>query len=222
KAGIEKAFENIPDFIISDVMMPEMDGYQVCDKLKNDERTSHIPIILLTAKADAASRLAGLRRGADAYMAKPFNPEELHIHISMLLDNRRRMAIHFSKLLQSGTSLQPEDPAMPEAIQFEDAFVKKVNAIIEDHYTDEEFSLPQLCKNIGMSRSQLFRKMKAVADVAPSDLIRTYRLNVAKSLLEKQDLSVSEVTYKVGFKDPSYFSKLFQDEFGMLPNTIRK
>lgn len=222
KAGVEKALEEIPDFIISDVMMPEMDGFQVCNALKNDERTSHIPIILLTAKADAASRLAGLRRGADAYMAKPFNPEELHIHISMLLENRRRMAAHFSKLLQSGTSPVTEESNLPEVIQFEDAFMKKVHATIEDHYTDEYFSLPELCQLLVMSRSQLFRKMKAVADIAPSDLIRSYRLNKARTLLEQGDFTVAEVAYKVGFKDPSYFSKLFQEEFGVQPSAVIK
>lgn len=221
KAGVEKALEEIPDFIISDVMMPEMDGYQVCDKLKNDERTSHIPIILLTAKADAASRMVGLRRGADAYMAKPFSPEELHIHISMLLDNRRRMAAHYSKLLHNGTSHPSEVSVVPEAIQFEDAFMKKVNTIIEAHYKDENFSLPELSKEIGMSRSQLLRKLKAIADTNPSDLIRTYRLKKAKALLESGDVTVSEATYQTGFRDPSYFSKLFQEEFGILPRAVK-
>jgi signal transduction histidine kinase/DNA-binding response OmpR family regulator/ligand-binding sensor domain-containing protein len=222
KIGIEKALEHIPDFIISDVMMPEKDGYQVCDTLKNDERTSHIPIILLTAKADAASRIAGLRRGADAYLAKPFDVEELLVQISVLLDNRHRMANHFSKTLQVGQELPFEDISLPEEIHVEDAFVKKVKAIIETHYADEGFSLPELCLQIGMSRSQLFRKMKAVANVSPSDLIRSYRLNKAKALLENGDVTVAEVTYQVGFKDPSYFSKIFQDEFGIQPSRAIK
>ena len=221
KTGVEYAVEHIPDFIISDVMMPEMDGFQVCDTLKNDERTSHIPIILLTAKADAVSRLTGLRRGADAYIAKPFNPEELMLVISMLLENRRRMSAHFARELKTGMIEFHGDALIAEAIKVEDAFMKKVNAIMEDHYTDENFSLPQLCREIGMSRSQLFRKMKAVADIAPSDLIRSYRLNKAKTMLENGDVSVAEVTYQVGFKDPSYFSKLFQEEFGVMPSGMR-
>ncbi|HLF63724.1 MAG TPA: ATP-binding protein, partial [Saprospiraceae bacterium] len=222
KIGIEKALEHIPDFIISDVMMPEKDGYQVCDMLKNDERTSHIPIILLTAKADAASRMTGLRRGADAYLAKPFDVEELLVQITVLLDNRRRMAFHFSKALETGKVPIPKDPAITEAILIEDAFVSKVKSIIEANYTDENFTLPQLCQHIGMSRSQLFRKMKAVADTSPSDLIRSFRLNKAKALLENGDVTVAEATYQVGFKDPSYFSKIFQEEFGIQPSAISK
>jgi signal transduction histidine kinase/DNA-binding response OmpR family regulator len=222
KTGVEKALDQIPDFIISDVMMPAMDGFQVCDALKNDEHTSHIPIILLTAKADAASRLTGLRRGADAYMAKPFSPEELDLQISTLLENRKRMASYFSRALQSETLPITNGTTVPEEIQIEDAFIKKVKAIIELHYQDEQFALPQLCDAIGMSRSQLFRKMKAVADISPSDLIRSYRLRKAKALLEQGDITVAEVTYQVGFKDPSYFSKMFQEEFGMQPSTITK
>jgi DNA-binding response OmpR family regulator/anti-sigma regulatory factor (Ser/Thr protein kinase) len=221
KIGIEKALEDIPDLIVSDVMMPEKDGYEVCDILKNDERTSHIPIILLTAKADAASRMTGFKRGADAYLAKPFDPEELLVRIAMLLDNRRRMAAYFSKSLQIGKTITLNESSMTEDVQIEDAFVKKVKDIIEANYSKEEFSLPELCKEIGMSRSQLFRKMKAVTDTAPSDLIRSYRLIKAKEMLEKGDLSVAEVTYQVGFKDPSYFSKLFQEEFGVQPSTIK-
>src|SRR5205085_4402568 len=121
RIGIEKALEHIPDFILSDVMMPEKDGYQVCDTLKNDERTSHVPIILLTAKADAASRMSGLRRGADAYLSKPFNEEELLLQITVLLENRRRMAAHFSGALQTGTALSLNDPVLQEDIRIENA-----------------------------------------------------------------------------------------------------
>ncbi|HEX5113007.1 MAG TPA: ATP-binding protein, partial [Saprospiraceae bacterium] len=221
KTGVEKAMEQIPDFIISDVMMPVMDGFQVCDRLKNDEHTSHIPIILLTAKADAASRLTGLRRGADAYMAKPFSPEELDLQISTLLENRKRMANYFSRALYSENKPLTNGTPVPEEIQIEDAFIKKVKAIIELYYQDEQFALPQLCDEIGMSRSQLFRKMKAIADISPSDLIRTYRLQKAKALLEQGDITVAEVTYQVGFKDPSYFTKMFQEEFGVAPSQAK-
>jgi DNA-binding response OmpR family regulator len=222
KIGIEKALELVPDFIISDVMMPEKDGYQVCDTLKNDERTSHIPIILLTAKADAASRLAGFRRGADAYLAKPFNAEELLLQIRVLLDNRRRMARYFSKRLLAEQVIPIHDSLIAEDLAIEDTFITKVKGIIEANYTDENFSLPQLCLEIGMSRSQLFRKMKAVIDTSPSDLIRSYRLTRARVLLQNGDMTVAEVTYQVGFKDPSYFSKIFFEEFGILPGSIAK
>jgi CheY-like chemotaxis protein len=220
RIGIEKAIEYIPDFIISDVMMPEKDGYEVCDTLKNDERTSHIPLILLTAKADVASRMSGLRRGADAYLSKPFDAEELLLQISVLLENRRRMAAHFSGTLQAGVLLTPGGPDLREDIRIENAFLEKVNSIMGGHFSDDNFALPDLCHHLGMSHSQLYRKMKAVIDKNPSDFIRSYRLNKAKLLLERGDISVSEATYQSGFKDPSYFSKLFQEEFGIQPSSL--
>ena len=132
------------------------------------------------------------------------------------------MASHFSKALLNGKVLPINDTSISEDIQIEDAFVNKVKDIIEVNYTDENFSLPQLCLLIGMSRSQLFRKMKAVTDTSPSDLIRSYRLNKARALLQGGDVTVAEVTYQVGFRDPSYFSKIFQEEFGVVPSSVTK
>jgi len=215
-AGIEKALENVPDLIVSDVMMPVKDGFEVVETLKNDERTSHIPIILLTAKADVQSRLAGLRRGAEAYLSKPFHQEELLVTVANLLDIRKKLQ---SKYQQS--VLAPVELVANTADQ-EDSFLQKVRGIIEAHYRHEDFGLPQLCQKIGMSRSQLFRKMKALTDMAPSDLIRTHRLNKAKSLLESGAANVAEAAWQVGFKDPSYFSKLYQEEFGVAPSYSNK
>ena len=218
--GIEKAFENIPDLIISDVMMPEKDGYQVCETLKNDDRTSHIPIILLTAKADAGSKLTGLKRGADAYLTKPFDKEELLVRLKMLVERQKRMAAYFSKNLLGGTAAASNETE--EAIQVEDIFMQRLRQMVEDNYSDENFALPQLCQKIGMSRSQLFRKMQAVSDTSPADFIRSYRLNKAKTLLETTDLSVSEVTWKVGYKDLAHFSKSYLEAFGIPPSSSRK
>ncbi|MEL6357136.1 MAG: ATP-binding protein, partial [Bacteroidota bacterium] len=171
--GIEKALDNVPDIILSDVMMPGKDGFEVCDVLKNDERTSHIPLILLTAKADASSRIAGLKRGADAYLAKPFNREELSVRLAALLERQKRLVAHFSQ-----TAGGKSDEAMPkvieEAIQIEDAFITKVRQIVAENFADDGFALPQLCEKIGMSRSQLFRKMKALIATTPSAFIRQY------------------------------------------------
>jgi signal transduction histidine kinase/DNA-binding response OmpR family regulator len=222
KEGVEKAFDVIPDIIISDVMMPELDGFQVCDRLKQDERTSHIPILLLTAKVDAASRLQGLRRGADAYVAKPFDPKELILQIAVMLENRRRMASYFSKSITQPAQQHDAPASIAEDIQIEDVFMQKVRSVIAANYHNEDFSLPLLCRHLGMSRSQLFRKLRAIADTTPSDMIRTYRLQKAKALLEKGDISIAEVAYQVGFKAPSYFSKLFHDEFGVQPSEIAK
>ncbi len=216
KLGIEKALETIPDLIISDVMMPEKDGFEVCETLKNDERTSHIPLILLTAKSDNASKIAGLRRGADAYIAKPFDKEELLVRLEKLVERQSRLVAYFTREQQENTSTS----LPPEMLELEDVFIQKVKGILAKHYMDENFALPNLCQKIGMSRSQLFRKMKALVNTSPSQYIRNYRLNAAKTFLEQSDLNVSEVAWKVGFKDLSHFSKAFQDKYGILPSSI--
>ena len=209
--GIEKAIENIPDLIISDVMMPEKNGYEVCDTLKNDERTSHIPIILLTAKADASSKIAGLRRGADAYLSKPFDREELLVRLAKLVERQRRMVAYFS-------TRSPIPEVKKEDVQVEDEFIQKVQHLIERHYKDEDFGLPQLCQKIRMSRSQLYRKWKALTGASPSDFIRSYRLNKARDLLETSGLNVSEVAWEVGYKDVAHFSRSYQEAFGFPPS----
>ena len=218
QAGIEKALENVPDLIVSDVMMPFKDGFEVLDALKNDERTSHIPIVLLTAKADAQSRLTGLRRGADAYLSKPFHPEELSVTVENLLELRRKLQLKYQQnILAAEVALPTQVAADPE-----DAFLRQVRSIIEANYADDGFGLPHLCQKIGMSRSQLFRKMKALTDIAPSDLIRSHRLNKAKALLESGAINVTEAAWQTGFKDASYFSKLYQEEFGEMPSETSK
>lgn len=216
RIGIEMALEQVPDLIVSDVMMPEKDGFQVLDTLKNNELTSHIPIVLLTAKADAESRVAGLRRGADAYLSKPFDKKELLVTLQMMLENRRRMIAYFTA--KNLTAL----PSSEESIAIEDAFMQRVRQVVSENYEDENFALPQLCEAIGMSRSQLFRKMKALTDTPPSDFIRDFRMQQAKIFLETHQFSVKEVAYKVGFKDLSHFSKAFQDVFGILPSSLSK
>ena len=220
KTGIEKALNNIPDLIISDVMMPEKDGYEVCDTLKNDERTSHIPIILLTAKADSASKIAGLRRGADAYLPKPFDLEELLVRLEMLLERQKRMAVYFAK--KSETGAEAEMPEPQEAYDIEDVFISKVRQIIEANLADYDFAMPQLCQILSMSRSQLLRKMKALVGISPSDFIRLHRLQKAKTMLDTSDLTVSEVAYEVGYKDVSHFSRSFREMFGVSPSQNNK
>lgn len=215
RIGVDRALELIPDIIISDVMMPEMDGLQLCNALKNDERTSHVPIILLTAKADIQSKLAGLKRGADAYLSKPFDREELLIRLDRLMERQRRMAAYFS----DSNSAEDVDPALvPEEILIEDAFVRKLRGLVEEHYQDEQFSLPQLCELVNMSRSQLFRKLKALANISPSAFIRNHRLDAAKRLLQMGDLTIAEVAYAVGFKEPAHFTKVFRDAVGETPS----
>ncbi|MEM1327219.1 MAG: ATP-binding protein [Bacteroidota bacterium] len=219
KIGIEKAIESTPDLIISDVMMPEKDGYEVCDTLKNDERTSHIPIILLTAKADHASKIVGLSRGADAYLSKPFDKAELLIRLQKMAEKQRKLAAYF-KQGELAVAGAPDDLAAD--IQIEDTFMQKVREIVAEHYKNDRFGLAQLCQKVGMSRSQLYRKMKALIDTSPSDYIRQYRLEQAKLLLETSDLNISEVAWTVGFSSLTHFSRIFQERFGMSPSQVER
>ena len=212
--GIDTALDLVPDIIISDVMMPLKDGFEVVDTLKNDERTSHIPIILLTARVDAESRLAGLRRGADAYLTKPFNQEELLIRLENLLVIRKNLQARYH-------TPTPKEPSQEKSIQIEDEFIKKVKKIIEDHLHDEDFDVNRLCHKVGMSRSNLHRKIKTLTKRSTSHYIRAVRLHKARELLKDTGLNVSEVAYQVGFRDPRYFSRTFSEEFGRSPSELR-
>ena len=214
KEGIAKAIELIPDVIISDVMMPDTDGYQLCETIKKDERTSHIPVILLTAKADHASRITGLEHGADAYLAKPFHQKELLIQIRNLLSLRaeyqkRYAGTDFSKPMQA--------PANPE-----DAFIRKVRTLIATHLEDDDFDVALLCRLVHVSRAQLHRKLTALTGESTSHLIRTVQLDKARELLSNGQLSVSEVAYRAGFRTPAHFSRVFSESEGVAPSDYRK
>ncbi len=213
--GIVMAIETIPDLIISDVMMPEIHGYELCKTLKQDERTGHIPIILLTAKADSTSRLEGLESGADAYLAKPFDQEELLIRIRKLLELRRKLWENFS--INYWLTGQKD-----KYFQAEDSFLKKLLQTLEDHFSDQEFDIPQLCKALHTSRAQLYRKVKALTGKPVGHLLRSFRLQKARTLLETTDLSVSQVALETGFKHLTHFSRAFQEEFGVNPSETRK
>ena len=215
KQGIDRAFELIPDIIISDVMMPYKDGFEVCETLKNDHRTSHIPIILLTAKVDEEDRIKGLSRGADAYLPKPFNQKELFLRIKNLLSLKNKFQDRYKNLDQAEESAE-------EIIQYEDAFVKKLKATIEENLTNEKFNIARLCKLMGMSRSQLHLKIKALTDQSTSHFIRKVRLQKAKELLESGDFNITEVAFEVGFQSRSYFTTSFSEEFGFAPSKLIK
>lgn len=209
--GIEIALQQIPDLIVSDVMMPKKDGFELCTTLKEDERTSHIPIILLTAKSGVESRLEGLQRGADAYLAKPFDQRELYIRLERLAQLRQSLRDRY----QSFNPILEEEESNPFAQ--EDAFMNKLQSIITNKMKDAEFGISQLCTDMGMSRSQLHLKIKALTNRSTSHFIRAIRLHKAKELLGQATMNVTEVSYEVGFNDPAYFSKKFAEEFGVSP-----
>ena len=178
--GIDKALELVPDIILSDVMMPEKNGYELCNTLKTDVRTSHIPIILLTAKADAESKLSGLQKGADAYMSKPFNEEELLVRMQNLLELRRRLQSKYSAMEGLQATVNPAVPE-PEA-SLEDAFIGEVRQVIESHLDDYDLDVSKLCRAVGLSRTPLHNKLKALTGKSTTEYIRFVRLNKAKDL----------------------------------------
>lgn len=219
--GIDKAVETIPDLIISDVMMPEKNGFELCDELKKDERTSHIPIVLLTAKASTDSRLQGLKYGADAYLTKPFNPKELFIRLEKLHQLRLQLQARFRSLEPDTSNLTTKEP-VSELTQREVAFIEKLRIAIEANLSDENFGIVELCKVANMSRSQLHRKIKSLTNQPTSHFIRSVRLHQAKIFLKSGDLNVTEVAFEVGISNPAYFSRLFSKEFGMSPSEYLK
>lgn len=218
RAGIEKALQGSPDLIVSDVMMPEKDGLEVCDYLKNDLRSSHIPIVLLTAKADVESRIAGLRRGADAYLAKPFVQAELLAVLDNLLESRRKLHARYATLLAS----RPERPAPAPELALEDAFMQQLDAVIASRLSDPALSAELAGRAIGMSRSNLYAKLTALTGLSFNLYLRNLRLREAQRLLSEGRMNVSEVAYAVGFNDPRYFSRVFAEAFGMPPSEWSK
>ena len=207
KEGCSIAEEKIPDVIICDVMMPVKNGYEVCRQLKLDEKTNHIPIILLTAKVTQEEKIEGLMVGADDYITKPYHPTELSLKVQNLLEQNKR----FQNLLTISSSTQSvELLKTPQHV-----FLLKVHEIIEAHIADGLFGVEQLSKIIGLSRSQLFRKTKAISGKTPINLIRTIRLQKAKKMLQEGAGNATEVSYWVGFNNPNYFFKCFKNEFGI-------
>ena len=214
-AGLDKAIENIPDLIITDLMMPKMDGVEMCRKLKTDERTSHIPVLMLTAKASVEDRVEGLETGADAYVTKPFNIKELRVRVTKLIEQRKKLRERFSR----DVKLEPKDIAITSA---DEKFLNRAIGIIEEKMGDFEFDARTLQQEMTLSRSQLFRKLKALTDLSITEFIRTIRLKRGAKLLEQKFGNVAQVTYEVGFNNLSYFAKCFKELFGVSPSEYVK
>ena len=218
--GLEMAKANVPDIIVSDVMMPVMNGLEFCQRVKSDMVTNHIPVMLLTARALSQHQIEGYESGADAYITKPFSSELLMARIDNLLRNRHLLKDIWSTTLEKNTPKQEDN--MQEEVANEDAFVVKFKKVVEEHMANSDLGVEEIGNVMGLSRVQLYRKMKALTGCSPVDLLRKARLASARQYLLSSDLSVSEIAYKVGFSSPSYFTKCFKDEYGIVPGDTRK
>lgn len=214
-AGVDRAITIVPDLIVSDVLMPGRTGFELCDALKTDARTSHIPIILLTARSGMESKLEGLETGADAYLTKPFNVQELQVQVRNLIQLRGTIMEKFRQEFLT-------KPELVEAKSMDEEFLLRLKKVLSEFMSDESFSVEQLSREMGMSRTQLHRKLRALLDTSASEFIRNYRLDQAKQLLEQNAGSVGEIAYRVGFGSASYFTKCFTERFGVSPKVVRK
>ena len=222
--GLQKAREHVPALIISDIMMPVMSGLELCRHVKADTATSHIPIILLTAKSEDSQVAEGYKSGADSYITKPFSSAVLMARIDNIMQSRDRMRRLYARQTVStngGDATEPpttarnDDLARPSARDQE--FIARLHDVIQRHMVESEFSVEVMGSEVGLSRVQLYRKVKALTGLSPVELLRKSRLVKAEQLLRSKDMNISEAAYAVGFTSPSYFSKCFKDEFGMQP-----
>ncbi len=212
KIGLDRAIEKLPDIIITDVVMPEMDGIELCKAIKTNLKTSHIPLLMLTAKSMVEDKIKGIDSGADAYINKPFNMEILKSTLTQLISSRQ---ILFNKFY-TGISNKTKE----KTTSLDNQFIQKVLKYINAHLSDPNLSSESLEEEMFLSRSQLYRKLKALTGSSVNEFIRNVRLEKAKELLESKQFSISEVTFKVGFASPSYFTKCFKKRFGILPTEV--
>jgi DNA-binding response OmpR family regulator len=213
--GWDKSIEQIPDLIVSDVMMPKMDGFKLCEKLKTDERTSHIPIILLTAKAAKEDKLAGYETGTDEYLMKPFEPDELRARIKNLIEQRKRLHQHFQKegpFELNQTKITPVDKK----------FLQQAYSIISQNISNESFGVEVFAENLSVSKSLLHKKIVSLTGESPVEFIRRIRLNRAAKLIENKFGNLSEIALEVGFTNPSYFAECFKKQFGVTPSQYQR
>ena len=206
--------ENV-SLVVSDVMMPEMNGFELCRRVKSDMALSHIPVILLTALSDDSQRLYGFEGGADEYIQKPFNIEIVKLRIIKLLEERNRLREVFLKESQSPAGLSIETKGKVESL--DDLFMRKFIALIEENYSDPDFSIEKGSEKLGLSRVHLYRKVKELSGITPTDFLRNYRLKKASALLKQRSGTISEVAYATGFGSPAYFSKCFKAVYNITP-----
>jgi signal transduction histidine kinase/DNA-binding response OmpR family regulator len=213
--GFELAERYVPDIVVSDIMMPGIDGIALCAALKSTDKANHIPVILLTAKATIDNRLEGLETGADDYLTKPFVANELEVRVRNLIASRRQLRGKYSKALL----LRPSEIEVPSRQQ---EFLDRILIVMERHIGEEGFSVELLAQEMAMSRSQLHRKLKAYTTQSPNEMIRSFRLRRAADLIEKDAGTLSEIAYRVGFSSQAYFTRCFVEEFQCTPSEHRK
>lgn len=217
--GLQVAHETIPDIIVSDVMMPVMDGLEFCRRIKADTMTSHIPVILLTARSTEEQQLEGLGSGADDYMTKPFSAQLLLARIDNLLKSRLKLRHLFDGKVKS----EPEVKEAEEKLSpLDRKFIDRLKAAMEKHLPESDVKVNDIGSDIGLSRVQLYRKLKAITGLSPAELLRQMRLQKAHDLIMHSDQPISAIAYDTGFSSPGYFSKCFRDEYGISPSDMRK
>ena len=215
QAGLQAALDHAPDLIISDVMMPGMDGISLCGRLRRQVETSHIPLILLTARTGQIFRVEGLETGADAYLTKPFSPYELQLTVRNLLEARARIRERFRRVLK----LEPSEVTLTSP---DEAFLTRAIAIVEAHIDAPDFMVEDFAAELAVSRPLLFTKLKALTGQTPNNFVKALRLKRSAQLLADSKLGIAEVAYQVGFRDARYFAKCFQKEFGCTPSAYRE
>jgi YesN/AraC family two-component response regulator len=213
--GIQLAREISPDIIVTDLMMPKVNGLQLCKTIRQDEITSHIPIIMLTAKADLEDKIEGLERGVDDYITKPFSAKELKVRIRNLLIQRKLLRDRFKK----ATVIKPSEVSVVSADQ---TFLEKIIKLIEDNFENQDFNPDSLASEVNMSVSQLNRKLNALINQPAGQLMRSLRLQRAADLLKQKAGTIAEICYQLDFNDPAYFSRAFKKQFGCSPTEYIK
>jgi YesN/AraC family two-component response regulator len=213
--GVDKALATIPDLIVSDVMMPKKDGFQVLEEIRGNMSTSHIPLVLLTAKSSLESRLKGLHRGADGYLTKPFSPQELVLRIGRLVEVRKAMQERYKIGAQ-------EIAEQATVFKKEDVFITQLREQILTNMDRLDLNGDFLGKSLGMSRVHLHRKLKALTDQSISQYVKDLRLEKALHLIKEGELNFSEITYEVGFSSVSHFSKVFKKQYGRTPSEMKQ
>jgi len=225
--GLQIAKDQLPDIIITDIMMPEMDGLELARKIKSDETTSHIPVVVLTAKTDLDTQLEALKTGADDYITKPFSSTYLKARIDNILNQRRKLHETFLSTLSTNLSHQTSkvfstDPSLPVVESFDEKLLVKVMEIMEKNMDNSELTVDQLVSKIGIGRSVFFKKLKSLTGIAPIEFIREVRIKRAAQLIETGEFTISQVTFMVGNNDPRYFSRCFKQKFGMTPSEYKE